>query len=184
LVGRGLFDAVTRRVTITANMQAIITSGLDSFYLETRVFDAAEGRWRTTYGAANVTLDNNSELVLPVAATFGAIPPAGTPVFFRLWDGIRAITDSPVGPNPTELEDGIRLEFATLGNDLCTCRKTSGSSPCAPARSPTRRSWSTPSRRRASAITGCRSASSNGTARPTCRRKRAPSRTAGTSSRR
>lgn len=111
LVGRGLFDAVTRRVTVTANLQAILTSGLDSFYLETREFDAAAGRWRTTYGAT-VTLDNDNRLVLPLVSTFGAIPPAGAAVFFRLWDGLRAIGDFPVGPNPTELVDGIRLEFA------------------------------------------------------------------------
>ena len=118
LVGRGLFDVMAHRVTITANMQAIITAGLDSFYLETRLFDVDEGRWRTTYGAANVTLDNNNELVLPPVETFGEIPTDGTPVFFRLWDGIRAVADFPVDLNPTELEDGIRLEFATSATTI------------------------------------------------------------------
>jgi hypothetical protein len=111
LVGRGLFDAVTRRVTLTANLQAIITSGLSDFYLETREFDASQGRWRTTYGAA-VTLNNDNQLELPPVATFGTIPAGAAPVFFRLWNDIRAITDFPVGPTPTELIDGIRLEFA------------------------------------------------------------------------
>jgi hypothetical protein len=110
LVGRGLFDAVTQRVTITASLQAIITSGLDQFYLETREYDAALGHWRVTYGAT-VTLNNDNELVLPNVATFGAIPAAATPVFFRLWNGLRAIGDFPISANPTELIDGIRLEF-------------------------------------------------------------------------
>jgi len=110
LVGRGLFDAATHRVTIKANLQAIITSGLTQFYLETREYDAARGRWRVTYGAP-VTLNNDNELVLPNAATFGAIPAAGTQVFFRLWNDIRPVTDFPVGPNPVELQDGIMLQF-------------------------------------------------------------------------
>src|SRR5262249_12890844 len=92
LVGRGLFDTVTLRVTLTANLQAIVPSGLSEFYLETREFDASQGRWRTTYGAT-VTLNNDNQLELPPVATFGTIPPAAAPVFFRLWNGIRAITD-------------------------------------------------------------------------------------------
>ena len=110
LVGRGLFDAVAERVTITANLQAITTSGLDSFHLETREYDAALGRWRVTYGA-EVTLGPNGDLVLPAAPTFGAVPAPGTPVFFRLWNDIRGIAEFPPGANPVPLGDGIRLEF-------------------------------------------------------------------------
>jgi hypothetical protein len=110
LVGRGLFDAATERVTITANLQAIVTSGLDDFYLETREYDDALGRWRVTYGAG-VTLNDANELVLPAVPNFGAVPAPGAAVFFRLWNGIREIADFPVAPDPTPLQDGIRLAF-------------------------------------------------------------------------
>ena len=114
LVGRGVFDAINGRVTITANLQAVVTSGLPSFYLETREFDPALGRWRPTYGAT-VTLNNN-ELVLPAGPpALGALPVpkfgAATDVFFVLWDEIRPITDFPVQATPNELIDGIRLAF-------------------------------------------------------------------------
>jgi Family of unknown function (DUF6519)/Right handed beta helix region len=109
LVGRGLFDAVTRKVMITANLQAIATSNLSNFYLEALAYDAALGHWRVTYGAA-VTLNSDGELELPTTATFGTIPAAGASVFFRLWNGIAAIAQFPLG-TPTPFQDGIRLEF-------------------------------------------------------------------------
>lgn len=104
LVGRGIFDAATRRLSITANMQAIITSGLSEFYLEAVEFDDDRGIWNVTYGA-EVTLNSDNEIDLPDTATFGAIPSGGVPVFFRLWNGIREIQDT------IELPDGILLEF-------------------------------------------------------------------------
>ncbi len=109
LVGRGTFDAATLRATITANLAAIATSDLTDFYLETVEWDAARGVWSVTYGA-EVSLVGD-ELVLPAAPTFGAIPAAGQTVFFRLWNDIRPLSDFPVSANPTELVDGIRLEF-------------------------------------------------------------------------
>lgn len=110
LVGRGLFDAATKLVTITANLQPIITAGRDSFYLETRVYDVATGRWRLTYGAT-VTLNASNQLVLPMTPSFGAIPAPGTPVFFRLWDELRNTADFPDTGTPVELVDGICLQF-------------------------------------------------------------------------
>ena len=109
LVGRATFDAPTLRATITANLAAIATSDLTDFYLETVEWDAAEGVWAVTCGAAVTLLGD--QLVLPAAPTFGAIPAAGAAVFIRLWDGIRPLADFPVAANPTELIDGIRLEF-------------------------------------------------------------------------
>jgi hypothetical protein len=119
LVGRGLFDGATERVTITANLQAIVTSGLDAFYLETREYDGALGRWRVTYGAT-VTLNDANELVLPAVPTFGAVPAPGDAVFFRLWNGIREIADFPQAPDPTPLQDGIRLAFQADGSGRYT----------------------------------------------------------------
>lgn len=112
LVGRALFDAVALRATITANLQAITSSGLESFYLEALRFDPDLGHWRVVYGA-NVTLDAEDRFVLPNAAgtTTGAIPGGPDDVFVRVWDGIRPLSQFPVSPNPNELEDGIRLEF-------------------------------------------------------------------------
>jgi hypothetical protein len=109
LVGRGMFDAATLRATITANLAPIATSDLTDFYLETVEWDAARGIWAVTYGA-KVSLVGD-ELVLPAAPTIGAIPAAGQTVFFRLWNDIRPLSDFLVSANPTELVDGIRLEF-------------------------------------------------------------------------
>ncbi len=110
LVGRGTIDPLRPGfVQITANLQPIIASGITDFYLETRELSPLDGYWRTTYGA-RVTLNNANELVLPGAATFGAVPAAGGEFFFRLWNGLRPITDFPPGAaNP--LVDGIRLEL-------------------------------------------------------------------------
>ncbi|MGB3135411.1 MAG: DUF6519 domain-containing protein, partial [Nodosilinea sp.] len=121
LVGRGRFDAAEQRVTITANLQAISTAGLDQFYLEAVEYDPLAlgtpglGHWRVTYGT-QVTLNNDSELELASPPRFGTLPGGGTTVFFRLWNNIRAIGDflTPVpGNDPAELLDGIRLEFET-----------------------------------------------------------------------
>jgi Family of unknown function (DUF6519) len=95
LVGRGVFDAGAQRVNITANLAAINTSGLSQFYLEAEEFDAQQGVWRVTYGAP-VTLNSSNQLVLPGAATFGAIPPSPNPIFFRLWDGIKTMAAFPI----------------------------------------------------------------------------------------
>lgn len=110
LVGRGRFDAAALRVNITANLAAINTCGLSQFYLEAEEFDAGRGCWQVTYGTP-VTINSSNQLVLPAAATFGAIPTSPNPVFFRLWDGIKPISAFPISAAPQELEDGIRLEF-------------------------------------------------------------------------
>jgi hypothetical protein len=125
LVGRGRFDAVNLKVEITANSQAIITSGLNNFYLEALEYEPSApglGHWRVTYGAT-VTLNHNGELALPdpgVAGSgtmFGAIPTPADPsnpalpgtVFFRLWNAIHPISD--FSPGPIALQDGIHLAF-------------------------------------------------------------------------
>lgn len=114
LVGRGVIDPLRPGfVQITANLQPIITADITSFYLETRVYSPADGYWRTTYGGT-VTLNNSNELALPLAATFGAQPAAGTEFFFRLWNGLRPITDFPPGA-AKPLVDGIRLELQPDG---------------------------------------------------------------------
>lgn len=112
LVGRGIFDATpgSEKVQITANLQAIITAGLSEFYLEAVAYNEALGHWQVTYGA-EVTLNSDNEIELAATPTFGSIPAATDPVFFRLWNGIRDISDFPVAADPVELRDGIRLEF-------------------------------------------------------------------------
>jgi hypothetical protein len=109
LVGRADFDAAAGTATIKANLAAITTSGLTDFYLETVEWDAARGVWAVTYGARVALVDD--ELTLPAVPTFGAVPAPGTAVFFRLWDDLRPISDFPISAAPTELVDGIRLEF-------------------------------------------------------------------------
>ncbi|ASC73038.1 uncharacterized protein XM38_040000 [Halomicronema hongdechloris C2206] len=119
LVGRGRFNAATRRVMITANLQAISTARLDQFYLEAIQYDPlspatpGRGHWRVTYGA-QATLNSDNELELADTPLFGTIPSGDSPVFFRLWNGIEQIGDflAPVpGNEPVELLDGIRLVF-------------------------------------------------------------------------
>lgn len=119
LVGRGNFEAVKKKVQITANFAAITTCGLTKFYLEAVQYNELLGHWQVTYGA-EATLNADNELYLSASTFFGTIPPAGTPVFFRLWDGIKTISSFvPVNPGdkPVELTDsdgngeGILLQF-------------------------------------------------------------------------
>ncbi|MEJ7602129.1 MAG: right-handed parallel beta-helix repeat-containing protein [Kofleriaceae bacterium] len=121
LVGRGSYDATTKKLALRAGDQAILRSGLTSFYLEALVFDTNAGHWRVAYGVP-ATLDLASgELDLSAATVFGApvdpgavtnpSDPTDPTWFFRLWNGIRPIADFPPGA-AKELRDGIRLEFA------------------------------------------------------------------------
>ncbi len=113
LVGRGQCDlaAADRKITITANDQAIQMSGLESFYLEVVEFDMDQGCWRTTYGAE--VSPNGLNLEVGQEHYVEATRPSGK-VFFRLWNGIKPVSDFPKVAAPTEpheLNDGIRLEF-------------------------------------------------------------------------
>lgn len=120
LVGRGRFDDPAGKITITANQQAILRSGLQNFYLETVEYDPLLGYWRVTYGA-KVSLDSNGYLTLPATPTnhttnpaqvlFGTLPtPNSRNVFFRLWNDIREVNAFTA---QTELQDDIRLQFDT-----------------------------------------------------------------------
>jgi hypothetical protein len=112
LVGRGKFENGNPKVNITDNFQAITTSGLNSFYLEAVEYNESLGHWQVTYGA-EVTLNSDNQLELG-SIFFGNFPGSDEPVFFRLWDGIKPISEFPLSPpaeEPKELKDGIRLEF-------------------------------------------------------------------------
>ncbi|MCJ8280889.1 MAG: hypothetical protein MJK14_13645 [Rivularia sp. ALOHA_DT_140] len=113
LVGRGKFeiDGTDKKITLTANDQAIKMSGLTYFYLEVVKFDAEQGYWRVTYGA-EVTL-NGEDLEVADEHYVESELPSGT-IFFRLWNGISAIANFPkatISLEPSPLRDGIRLEF-------------------------------------------------------------------------
>jgi hypothetical protein len=128
LVGRGTFDPVARKLTIRANRQPILRSGLRNFYLE--AFEPVPQRppqptaadseltaelaeeWRLVYGARAV-LASDEEIDL-TEDLVGAIPgPAGRTYFFRLWDDIEAVADFT--GSAVELRDGIQLEFHPAG---------------------------------------------------------------------
>lgn len=129
LVGRGTFDPVARKLTIRANRQPILRSGLQSFYLEAleplpqrppqpaagdteRTAELAE-EWRVVYGARAV-LASDAEIDL-TEDLLGVIP--GAPdrtFFFRLWDDIRPVADFAQGA-PVDLVDGIELQFRPAG---------------------------------------------------------------------
>ena len=97
LVGRGTFDAAVKKVTIRANRQPILRSGLQSFYLEAfqpvpdrgspeRTAALAE-EWRLVYGGRAV-LASDSEIDL-TEDLFGTVPATGDQsLFFRLWDDV------------------------------------------------------------------------------------------------
>jgi len=119
LVGRGFFDSANSKVVIKANENAIVHSGISSFYLEAMEFDPALGYWRVIYGVKNVTLAADRTLTLPAAVAdkfIGTIPPspAGTEkiYFFRLWNGIERVNNFTAAAG-TDLPDlvGIKLQF-------------------------------------------------------------------------
>lgn len=116
LVGRGLFDAsgTPSKVTLTANLTAIINSGLTDFYLEALAYDTDLGCWRVTYGAT-ATLNNDNELELGATAVFGTFPTSSDPVFFRLWNGLEPVSDYTNSATPVELRDGIQFVFDVPG---------------------------------------------------------------------
>ena len=120
LVGRGLFTAGapgTATLAITANDQMINHCGLQDFYLEALAPDAARGGWSVRL-SADATLSQDGVLALSnVQGAWPAVAPASG--FFRLWNGIELVQDfPPVGANPVELKDGIRVELdaASAGN--------------------------------------------------------------------
>jgi hypothetical protein len=114
LVGRGRFVAgAPPKVEISANLSAIVLSGMTSFYLEALQFDADLGHWRVTYGAG-ATLNNQQELEL-AAPVFGALPASADPIFFRLWSGLLDVSAFTNPAPPQELRDGIRLVFDAPG---------------------------------------------------------------------
>lgn len=114
LVGRGEFriDGSVRRIVLGANRAAIVNSDLTAFYLEAVQYDTALGHWQVTYGTP-ATLNGDQDLELAHPPTFGAFPsvPAGTTVFFRLWDGLGRIADFANTTNPVHLNDGIHVAF-------------------------------------------------------------------------
>jgi hypothetical protein len=112
LVGRGQYDATTKKLTITGNDQAIRYAGLDAFYLEVLYLDTSLGGWRIAYGA-RASLDADGLIDLSGPASFGQLP--GTPTLcFRIWNDLRTIAEFPMGA-ANELRDGIRLELEPQG---------------------------------------------------------------------
>jgi hypothetical protein len=121
LVGTGDFDAVNKKVTIIGNKNAIVNSGLNSFYLEALDLDLDpnQGYWKVIYGVkALLAADGTLTLSDPADIFIGEIPkapPNNRKRFFRLWNGIeRVATFAAPAPAPLlELPDnlGIVLRF-------------------------------------------------------------------------
>ncbi len=112
LVGRGTFNSVLNEFTLTANFAAIINAGINDFYLETVIYDAALGHWRIGCGVP-VQLTADQKLRATAAPVFGGFAglSASATTFFRLWNGLRAVADFTNIATPVELRDGIRLTF-------------------------------------------------------------------------
>lgn len=119
LVARGLValnGPNPQHFTLTANDLAVRTAGQTGFYLEVVRLDPQVGAWTVVYGAEVQLAGDDLNVVTPHLVPSAPFPTdADGSVFFRLWDGIRPITDFPVvatdPPGPHELESGIRLEF-------------------------------------------------------------------------
>jgi hypothetical protein len=122
IVGRGIFHpesgSETAKVKITTNLAAIQYSGfkelVEPLYLEALKYDETLGHWQVIYGS-QVTLSDDNELVLTPtdgAGILGNFPNSTESVFFRLWDGIKAINDFVVAiTGPHDFHNGIQLEF-------------------------------------------------------------------------
>src|SRR5262245_21465712 len=112
LVGRGRFDATTTpaKVFIDAGRPSIVNSGLAEFYLEALQYDELAGRWVVVYGTM-ATLNSDHDLELAAPPVVGALPSTTDPVFFRLWNGLSAISGFTNSIAPVELKDGIHLVF-------------------------------------------------------------------------
>jgi hypothetical protein len=125
LVGTGDFDSVSRKVTIHGNLNAIVNSGLNEFYLEALDLDESFGYWRVIYGA-KATRGADNALTLPPAADpqeyLGSLPPAPASGkrFFRLWNGIEAITNYIAADKDLPDLVGIKLRFETDAADKHT----------------------------------------------------------------
>ncbi len=106
--GRGDFkkENFEAELTITANDQAIKTCGLTEYYMEIVKYD--QGRCRVIYGA-DVSLDGDILKVKVATERYSETTPPSGNVFFRLWNGIRPISDFS---SVTELRDGINLKFS------------------------------------------------------------------------
>ena len=121
LVGRGVFRPVGGggKVEIKANQNAIVHSGITSFYLEALDFDTALGTWSVKYGMRNVTLNADNTLTLPAVAGdvfFGSIPPEteggeDKQHFFRLWNAIEPVAQYVAVEKDLPDNVGIKLQF-------------------------------------------------------------------------
>jgi hypothetical protein len=106
LVGRGTFKSTgpnKGNITVTANDQMINHCGLTSFYLEAGDSDG-------NHFSADATLTTDG--LLTVTNSSGTWP--GSDAFFRLWDGIKPVSDFTA---ETELELGIQLQLDTAAAD-------------------------------------------------------------------
>jgi len=122
LVGRGIFDAAINKVTVKANLPAIQTCGIDSFYLEAVEYDPDRGHWDVSFGI-KATLNAEGDLQLVGLPLFGTIPATTSTtdhdasVFFRLWNDVRLIGDFVAADPPGVLIDGIHLKFDPASAD-------------------------------------------------------------------
>jgi hypothetical protein len=121
LHGRGVFTADatpgTGSIAISANDQMISHCGLTSFYFEALARDDLFGTW-SVVATADATLPQSGTLALTnLQGTLPAPALADGAIFFRLWNGIRPITDFPIQAQANPLENGIHLAFDAAAAD-------------------------------------------------------------------
>jgi hypothetical protein len=111
LVARASCNVAKKELTLEANRDAVITSGLTSCYIDVVQWDEALGIWKITY-SSEATLQPAGVVVVTNPPTF-AIPAGETDVFIRIWNGIEDIAKFTGADKP--LKDGIRLHFKAAG---------------------------------------------------------------------
>ena len=83
----------------------IDAANVSGMILQALAAEGATGSWAVVFEATVSMTDGQ----LAVTDAIGAWPAGpGEHAFFRLWDGVRDISDFT---GPTDLADGIRLEF-------------------------------------------------------------------------
>ena len=111
LVGRGRFDPVASEISVSHNMPMIAAANVAGFHLQALAPEPGTGIWIVRFEATVSFTDG----VLAVSDPIGSWPAApGEDAFFRIWDGVESIGDFTAGP--TDLADGIRLQFDPIVN--------------------------------------------------------------------
>lgn len=110
LVGRATVNVAKKELTVIANRDAIMTSGLTQCQLDVVQWDALLGHWRVTQ-STDATLNAGTGVITLTNAPAFTVTDKDGAVFIRLWNGLLPLATF-TGVDK-ELQDGIRFNFAS-----------------------------------------------------------------------